>query len=262
MNAPAVWPELDLPVKPPFEPMLAKLVRELPTGEGWQFEPKWDGFRALCFRDGETLAIQSRAGQPLGRYFPEMVESLLALAPIDLGAVVHEAVKEIRRSAEIKRQTLSVTLDCDLPVVGDEFKLCHAILNLLDNEVKHDQGRVRWAVVEDAAEGGNLLGEDPTQQLERAEETQRRLEIIGAVAEAFTAEERAVLDLMLADERRTAVYAEKLGITPGTVRTWARHGLLCAHPYTDRGQCLYEPPGEHSPRKMQGHKLADRRVLS
>ena len=56
--------------------------------------------------------------------------------------------------------------------------------------------------------------------------------------------------------------AEKLGITPGTVRTWARHGLLCAHPYTDRGQCLYEPPGEHSPRKMQGHKLADRRVLS
>jgi hypothetical protein len=56
--------------------------------------------------------------------------------------------------------------------------------------------------------------------------------------------------------------AEKLGITADTVRTWARHGLLSAHPYTDRGQCLYEPPGEHPPRKMQGHKLADRRVLS
>lgn len=56
--------------------------------------------------------------------------------------------------------------------------------------------------------------------------------------------------------------AERLGITPGTVRTWARHGLLNAYPYTDRGQCLYEPPGEHPPRKMQGHKLADRRVLS
>jgi DNA invertase Pin-like site-specific DNA recombinase len=56
--------------------------------------------------------------------------------------------------------------------------------------------------------------------------------------------------------------AERLGITPGTVRTWARHGLLYAHLYTDRGQCLYEPPGEHPPRKMQGHKLADRRVLS
>jgi hypothetical protein len=48
--------------------------------------------------------------------------------------------------------------------------------------------------------------------------------------------------------------AERLGITPGTVRTWARHGLLNAHPYTDRGQSLYEPPGEHPPRKMQGHK--------
>ena len=54
--------------------------------------------------------------------------------------------------------------------------------------------------------------------------------------------------------------ADRLVITPGTVRTWARHGLLQAHPYTDRGQCLYEPPGEHPPRKMQGHKLADRRV--
>jgi len=54
--------------------------------------------------------------------------------------------------------------------------------------------------------------------------------------------------------------AGRLGITPDTVRTWARHGLLRAHPYTDRGQCLYEPPGEYPPRKMQGHKLVDRRV--
>jgi hypothetical protein len=55
--------------------------------------------------------------------------------------------------------------------------------------------------------------------------------------------------------------AERLGITPETVRTWARHGLLRAHPYTDRGQCLYEPPGEHPPTKMQGHKLANRSVF-
>jgi DNA invertase Pin-like site-specific DNA recombinase len=54
--------------------------------------------------------------------------------------------------------------------------------------------------------------------------------------------------------------AERLGITPDTVRTWARHGLLRAHPYTDRGQCLYEPPEERAPTKMQGYKLADRRV--
>jgi DNA invertase Pin-like site-specific DNA recombinase len=56
--------------------------------------------------------------------------------------------------------------------------------------------------------------------------------------------------------------AERLGVTPPTIRTWARHGLLRAHPYTDRGQCLYEPPGKHPPRKMQGHHLADRRVFS
>jgi len=56
--------------------------------------------------------------------------------------------------------------------------------------------------------------------------------------------------------------AEMLGITPDTVRTWARHGLLRAHSYTDRGQCLYESPGEHPPTKMQGHKLNGRRVLS
>jgi DNA invertase Pin-like site-specific DNA recombinase len=55
--------------------------------------------------------------------------------------------------------------------------------------------------------------------------------------------------------------AERLGITPPTVRTWARHGLLRAHPYTDRHQCLYEPPGAHPPRKMQGHKLDGRRAF-
>lgn len=55
--------------------------------------------------------------------------------------------------------------------------------------------------------------------------------------------------------------ADRLGVTPPTVRTWARHGLLRAHPYTDRQQCLYEPPGGHPPKKMQGHKLAGRRAF-
>jgi hypothetical protein len=55
--------------------------------------------------------------------------------------------------------------------------------------------------------------------------------------------------------------AERLGITPHTVRTWAQHGVLRAHPYTDRQQCLYEPPGAHPPRTMQGHKLASRRAF-
>ena len=55
--------------------MEAKRVDRIPSGDGWQFEPKWDGFRAIVFRDGDTVAIQSKAGQPLGRYFPELVEA-------------------------------------------------------------------------------------------------------------------------------------------------------------------------------------------
>lgn len=75
------WPEIDLPVKPPFPPMEAKRLAKIPTGDGWQFEPKWDGFRALVFRDGHAVAIQSKAGQPLGRYFPELVEAFRSLGP-------------------------------------------------------------------------------------------------------------------------------------------------------------------------------------
>jgi ATP-dependent DNA ligase len=61
-----------LPVQPPVEPMLAKLADEVPPGPGWLFEPKWDGFRALIFRDGDEVYIQSRDSKPLDRYFPEL----------------------------------------------------------------------------------------------------------------------------------------------------------------------------------------------
>ena len=62
----------DLPVEPPVEPMLAKAVAELPEGDDWLYEPKWDGFRALVFRDGDEMFIQSRDRKPLDRYFPEL----------------------------------------------------------------------------------------------------------------------------------------------------------------------------------------------
>jgi len=61
--------------------MLAKRVGELPTGDGWIFEPKWDGFRTLIFRDGDELFIQSRDEKPLDRYFPELAEPLKAQLP-------------------------------------------------------------------------------------------------------------------------------------------------------------------------------------
>jgi ATP-dependent DNA ligase len=61
--------------------MLAKRVGELPTGEGWIFEPKWDGFRVLVFRDGDEVLLQSRDEKPLGRYFPEVLPPILASVP-------------------------------------------------------------------------------------------------------------------------------------------------------------------------------------
>jgi ATP-dependent DNA ligase len=61
--------------------MEAKLVEEIPRGDNWQCEPKWDGFRCLAFRKGDTVLLQSKAGQPLGRYFPELVDALLKLKP-------------------------------------------------------------------------------------------------------------------------------------------------------------------------------------
>jgi ATP-dependent DNA ligase len=69
------------PIEPPIEPMLAQLATELPPGEGWLFEPKWDGFRAIVFRDGERLYIQSRDLRPLDRYFPELAPACLASLP-------------------------------------------------------------------------------------------------------------------------------------------------------------------------------------
>src|SRR6476620_8648101 len=72
---------MDLPVNPPVLPMLAKKVSALPPGEGWIFEPKWDGFRALVFRDGDEVFIQSRDEKPLNRYFPELVEPLKKQLP-------------------------------------------------------------------------------------------------------------------------------------------------------------------------------------
>ena len=70
-----------LPVNPPILPMLSKRIDTLPEGEGWIFEPKWDGFRALIFRDHDELTIQSRDEKPLNRFFPELIAPLLAQLP-------------------------------------------------------------------------------------------------------------------------------------------------------------------------------------
>ena len=71
---------MDLPILPPYEPMEMTQVETIPDGPQWQYEPKWDGFRALAFRDRDVIEIQSKSGQPLARYFPEVVAQLRALS--------------------------------------------------------------------------------------------------------------------------------------------------------------------------------------
>jgi ATP-dependent DNA ligase len=72
---------VNLPVNPPVLPMLAKRVDDLPTDGDWIFEPKWDGFRTLVFRDGDEILIQSRDEKPLNRYFPELLDALSQSLP-------------------------------------------------------------------------------------------------------------------------------------------------------------------------------------
>src|SRR5438477_507371 len=80
---PAPFPKLRLPLQPPFAVMEARSAGEIPHAPGWLYEPKWDGFRCLAFRDADTVVLQSKAGQPLTRYFPELV-AVLERVPLEI----------------------------------------------------------------------------------------------------------------------------------------------------------------------------------
>ena len=127
---------MDLPVQPPLEPMLAKAVDGLPTDDGWLFEPKWDGFRAIVFRDGDEVLIQSRDLKPLDRYFPELAAPLRASLPercvvdgevviardgaLDFGALlirIHPAESRVRMLAA---EAPASFVAWDLLALGDE----------------------------------------------------------------------------------------------------------------------------------------------
>jgi ATP-dependent DNA ligase len=130
---------MDLPVLPPVKPMLAKAVTTVPTAEGMYYEPKWDGFRCIVFRDGDEVELGSRNERPLTRYFPEVVEAVKAALPercvVDGEIVVprgdrlhfeallqriHPAESRIRLLAE---QTPASFVAFDLLAVGDESLL-------------------------------------------------------------------------------------------------------------------------------------------
>jgi ATP-dependent DNA ligase len=127
---------MHLPFDPPIEPMLSAAADGLPDGDGWQFEPKWDGFRTVVFRDGDEVLLQSRDLKPMNRYFPELVAPLIANLPercvvdgeivivgaagLDFEALllrIHPAAKRVKLLAE---QTPASFVAWDLLALGDD----------------------------------------------------------------------------------------------------------------------------------------------
>src|SRR6187551_135626 len=127
---------MDLPVMPPVAPMLAKSVKDVPAGPGFLYEPKWDGFRCIVFRDGDEVELGSRNERPLTRYFPEVVEAVKQSLPdrcvVDGEIVVardgrlqFEVLQERIHPAASRIQKLSVETPAsyvafDLLAIGDE----------------------------------------------------------------------------------------------------------------------------------------------
>jgi ATP-dependent DNA ligase len=126
-----------LPVRLDLAPMEAKLVDAPPSGEGWRYEPKWDGFRCVAFRAGEEVALRSKSGKPLERYFPE-VAAMLAALPVERfvldgelmietgGAISFDALQMRLHPAESRIRKLSretparfVVFDCLLTPSGE-----------------------------------------------------------------------------------------------------------------------------------------------
>ncbi len=132
---------MNLPLTPPFSPMLAKLTPDIPEGDGWLYEPKWDGFRCIVFRDGEEIELASRNERPFTRYFPELLQPLRDALPercvvdgeiavpaaddrgLDFDALlqrIHPAVSRINRLAA---ETPASFVAFDLLADGDQSLL-------------------------------------------------------------------------------------------------------------------------------------------
>ena len=130
---------MTLPLSPPIKPQLARAAKSLPEGDRWRYEPKWDGFRTIAFRDGGDVQLQSRNGRPMNRYFPEVVEQLLELpgerlvldgeviVVVDgvqefdlLGQRIHPAASRVKMLAS---QTPAAFVAFDLLAEGDDVLL-------------------------------------------------------------------------------------------------------------------------------------------
>ena len=129
----------DLAIALDTPPMEATLASEIPSGEGWQFEPKWDGFRCLAFREGDAVELMSKSGKPLARYFPEVAEAILALdvprlvldgeLVLPVGDILSFAALQLRlhpsasRIAKLSRDTPAQLMLFDALQIGDDALL-------------------------------------------------------------------------------------------------------------------------------------------
>jgi ATP-dependent DNA ligase len=157
---------VDLPVKPPVKPMLAKAVQAVPRAPGLSYEPKWDGFRCIVFRDGDEIELGSRNDRPLTRYFPELAELLKAALPrrcvvdgeivivtgtgLDFEALqlrLHPAASRVRKLAE---ETPASFVAFDLLALDDRDLMAEPFAErrrLLEGTLGHALGRVHLTPV-------------------------------------------------------------------------------------------------------------------
>jgi ATP-dependent DNA ligase len=213
-----------LPLKPPVKPQLARAAKDLPDGDGWRFEPKWDGFRTIVFRDGDDVHLQSRNGKPMNRYFPEIVPQVLSLGDerivldgelivvVDgvqefdlLGQRIHPAKSRVDMLAE---QTPAGFVAFDVLAIGDETLL----------ELPYAERRERLA---EAVEGSDVQLTPCTDDAESARVwlTGQSEGVIAKVADAHyePGERRGMLKIKRIRTADVVVQAFRFGKEPNTV---------------------------------------------
>jgi ATP-dependent DNA ligase len=144
---------MDLPVMPPVAPMLAKLARQLPTAEGMLYEPKWDGFRCVVFRDGPEVELGSRNERPLTRYFPELVEPIQRHFPpravVD-GEIVIAGADGLEFDALLQRIHPAASRVAMLAESTPASFVAFDLLALDDRDVRGEPFATRRALLEEA----------------------------------------------------------------------------------------------------------------
>jgi ATP-dependent DNA ligase len=226
-----------LPLEPPIKPQLARSAKELPGGEEWRYEPKWDGFRTIVFRDGDDVHLQSRNGRPMNRYFPEIVPDILTLpgerlvldgeliVVVDgvqefdlLGQRIHPAESRVRMLAEA---TPAAFVAFDLLAEGDE--------SLMDLPYEERRARLETVVEGDRVQ---LTPMTPDGEAAGAWLTGSSEGVVAKVADApyLPGERTGMLKIKRVRTADVVVAAFRFGKEPNTV------GSLILGLYDDAGE--------------------------